>query len=178
MLRVCINCISSQMVAGLLDGGDALSASQDVDYAVPCSSREMIKLLLQRHGRLFTTVSTHDIAVYHQLADRSLDRLCERLELLNDAAPRGIPGFDVEYAQGVLTLRLGPKGTFVLNKQPPNRQIWLSSPVSGPKRYDWCEKGKTWVYAREPDQSLEEELERELSRLLEVPIDLTSYSNE
>jgi frataxin len=25
----------------------------------------------------------------------------------------------------------------VINKQPPNRQIWLSSPVSGPKRYDW-----------------------------------------
>ena len=29
----------------------------------------------------------------------------------------------------------------MLNKQPPNRQIWLSSPVSGPKRYDWVEKG-------------------------------------
>ena len=29
----------------------------------------------------------------------------------------------------------------MLNKQPPNRQIWLSSPVSGPKRYDWVENG-------------------------------------
>lgn len=25
----------------------------------------------------------------------------------------------------------------MLNKQPPNKQIWLSSPVSGPKRYDY-----------------------------------------
>ena len=25
----------------------------------------------------------------------------------------------------------------MINKQTPNRQIWLSSPVSGPKRYDW-----------------------------------------
>ena len=24
-----------------------------------------------------------------------------------------------------------------MNKQPPNKQIWLSSPVSGPKRFDW-----------------------------------------
>ena len=32
-----------------------------------------------------------------------------------------------------------PKGTYVLNKQPPNKQIWLSSPVSGPKRYDWVD---------------------------------------
>ena len=30
-----------------------------------------------------------------------------------------------------------PRGTYILNKQPPNKQIWLSSPVSGPKRYDW-----------------------------------------
>lgn len=25
----------------------------------------------------------------------------------------------------------------MINKQPPNKQIWLSSPTSGPKRYDW-----------------------------------------
>ena len=31
--------------------------------------------------------------------------------------------------QGVLTARLGPYGTYVYNKQTPNRQIWLSSPV-------------------------------------------------
>jgi len=29
----------------------------------------------------------------------------------------------------------------VINKQPPNKQIWLSSPVSGPKRYDWVVSG-------------------------------------
>jgi hypothetical protein len=32
---------------------------------------------------------------------------------------------------GVLTLSLGDRGTYVINKQPPNKQIWLSSP----KRY-------------------------------------------
>ena len=31
--------------------------------------------------------------------------------------------------QGVLTVKLGKLGTFVMNKQTPNRQIWLSSPV-------------------------------------------------
>ena len=48
----------------------------------------------------------------------------------------------------------------MLNKQPPNKQIWLSSPVSGPKRYDWVMReggngeeeagGKgEWVYLRD-----------------------------
>jgi frataxin len=30
-----------------------------------------------------------------------------------------------------------PHGHYVINKQPPNKQIWLASPKSGPKRYDW-----------------------------------------
>jgi len=52
------------------------------------------------------------------------------------------------------------KGTYVLNKQPPNKQIWLSSPISGPKRYDWVVVGESmhqkegsgsgeWVYLRD-----------------------------
>jgi frataxin len=38
-----------------------------------------------------------------------------------------------------MTVNFGPEvGTYVINKQPPNKQIWLSSPKSGPKRFDWC----------------------------------------
>lgn len=36
-----------------------------------------------------------------------------------------------------MTISHSSKGEYVINKQPPNKQIWLSSPVSGPKRYDW-----------------------------------------
>lgn len=57
---------------------------------------------------------------------------------------------------GVLTLKFPPAGTYVLNKQPPNKQIWLSSPISGPKRYDWVAEGGSanetkgeWVYLRD-----------------------------
>jgi frataxin len=48
----------------------------------------------------------------------------------------------------------------VINKQPPNRQVWLSSPISGPKRYDYVVSGEgqsqkedtavgDWVYIRD-----------------------------
>ena len=36
---------------------------------------------------------------------------------------------------------MGEHGTYVLNKQGPNRQIWVSSPVSGPLRFDFDEVG-------------------------------------
>jgi frataxin len=63
---------------------------------------------------------------YHKLADFYLDNLVEYLEEVGDDTTGE---FDVLYSSGVLTLKL-EKGTFVINKQPPNKQIWLSSPLS------------------------------------------------
>lgn len=74
----------------------------------------------------------------------------------------------------------------MINKQPPNRQIWLSSPVSGPKRYDWVllaasqshkedstidsgddgSTGGKWIYLRD-GTSLSELLKKELG--VELP---------
>lgn len=31
--------------------------------------------------------------------------------------------------QGVLNIMMGEHGTWVLNKQTPNRQVWWSSPI-------------------------------------------------
>jgi frataxin len=69
-------------------------------------------------------------------------------------------------------------GTYVINKQPPNKQIWLSSPTSGPKRYDWVLDGEgmhekegtgqgDWVYLRD-GTSLTELLRKELGVSLDL----------
>jgi frataxin len=61
---------------------------------------------------------------------------------------------------GVLTIETQGKGTIVINKQPPNRQLWLASPVTGPMRFDWVVSGESmhekegagtgsWVYLRD-----------------------------
>jgi frataxin len=70
----------------------------------------------------------------------------------------------------------------VLNKQPPNKQIWLSSPISGPKRFDWviAQEGMNskegsgqgdWVYMRD-GSSLTEILRKELGVDLSVDDDV------
>ena len=51
----------------------------------------------------------------------------EEFERMVDDA--GMEDADIELSQGVLTLNLGALGTYVINKQAPNRQIWVSSPV-------------------------------------------------
>ena len=39
---------------------------------------------------------------------------------------------EVNYADGVLNIEMSDSRCYVLNKQQPNMQIWLSSPISGP----------------------------------------------
>ncbi|KAJ3340514.1 Mitochondrial chaperone Frataxin, partial [Kappamyces sp. JEL0680] len=64
-------------------------------------------------------------------------------------------------------------GTYVINKQPPNKQLWLSSPTSGPKRFDWIETERDWVYKRD-GRSLKSLLDEEISKVLGMPIQTPS----
>ena len=67
-------------------------------------------------------------------------------------------------ASGVLNVYLGrEQGTYVINKQSPNQQIWLSSPVSGPARFDFCTKKQKWIYSHTGD-SLHEVLNKEITK--------------
>ena len=78
-----------------------------------------------------------------------------------------------------MTVKIPELGVYVINKQPPNRQIWLSSPVSGPKRFDYVivrdgqdEKQDSgmgeWVYIRD-GQKLTDILRKETGVVLDDP---------
>ncbi|KAI0728638.1 Frataxin [Fomitopsis betulina] len=112
---------------------------------------------------------------YNTYSDATMDQMLESIETLLDDL--GDPHHEVEYSSGVLTLKLGEKATYVINKQPPNKQIWLSSPFSGPKRYDYSESLDEWVYNRD-NSTLGELLDKELSAALgrEVRLGVTRIS--
>ena len=72
---------------------------------------------------------------YLKMTNETLESINDRFsELIEDY--QALEGGDTTLSDGVLTVKLGSHGTYVLNKQTPNKQIWLSSPVSGPYRYD------------------------------------------
>lgn len=100
---------------------------------------------------------------YHKLADYTVHDLLEKLEEYGDSLD--VDGFDIDYGNEVLTLKLGDVGTYVINKQTPNRQIWMSSPVSGPSRFDWDLQNQAWIYRR-TKANLFKVLEDELEELL------------
>ncbi|OVA07966.1 Frataxin/CyaY [Macleaya cordata] len=107
---------------------------------------------------------------FHSLADSTIHDLQEKFEEYGDSVQ--IDGFDVDYGNQVLTLKLGSLGTYVLNKQTPNRQIWLSSPLSGPSRFDWDSSSQAWVYRRTKAKLLQL-LESEVEQLCGKPISLS-----
>ncbi|GER48203.1 frataxin homolog [Striga asiatica] len=119
---------------------------------------------------------------YHRLANSTIHNLLEKLEvivwdvLLGRLQEYGdsveVDGYDVDYGNEVLTLKLGDLGTYVINKQTPNRQIWMSSPVSGPSRFDWDQDSRSWIYRR-TKQDLLKLLETELQKLCGEPVSLS-----
>lgn len=81
---------------------------------------------------------------FHIIADGTLESINSGFERLMDMNP----DIDTDLGQGVLTLNVPSAGTYVINKQPPVKQIWLSSPISGPKKFDFNEETKKWVNQR------------------------------
>lgn len=104
---------------------------------------------------------------YDNVSDATMDSLLESLEVVIDAIDKD--EYEVEYSSGVLTLKLGDHGTYVINKQPPNKQIWLSSPFSGPKRYDYSAEQNVWYYARD-GRRLDHLLNQELTEALNTEV--------
>ena len=116
-----------------------------------------------------------DVAAYHRLSEITLESLQEVYEECADDEPT--LSIEVDYAvwanahahgvqnhrinplplvaqDGVLNVAVGERGHFVLNKQAPNLQLWLSSPISGPLRYDFSTDAKAWVNSRDGHELL------------------------
>ncbi|XP_031558133.1 frataxin, mitochondrial-like [Actinia tenebrosa] len=113
-----------------------------------------------------------NVLSFHNVTDETLEGLSDFFDDLSDhyILP-SLDDYDVQFGDGVLTVKFGGEvGTYVINKQTPNQQIWLSSPKSGPKRYDFV--GNKWVYKRD-QVSLHELLSREMSNITGQDVDLT-----
>ncbi|GJJ09435.1 hypothetical protein Clacol_003657 [Clathrus columnatus] len=128
-----------------------------------------LKLNTCHHSFSEAMLSDLSMEKYHKISEDTMNSLLESLEVYVDLVSD--KQCEVEYSSGVLTLSLGSKGTYVINKQPPNKQIWLSSPLSGPKRYDYLENNNSWTYTRD-GKSLGTLLREELPSLLGTDLEI------
>jgi frataxin len=105
-----------------------------------------------------------DERAFDTLADRTLQHLFAQIDgELEDA--------DVDLRGGILTIALEDGRQYVINKHAPNRQIWMSSPVSGASHYVHDEATGDWRSTRGGDALLPR-LARELAELTGTAIAL------
>jgi len=114
------------------------SASGQTTARTQCS---VVKPPSLRNSAYFSSHTFASEAEFHQIADKTLETIENALE---EQAEEDV---EIQYASGVLAIRLGDHGIWVINKQTPNRQLWWSSPISGPKRYEYVGDG-LWAYTR------------------------------
>ncbi|WP_142848303.1 iron donor protein CyaY [Telmatospirillum sp. J64-1] len=95
-----------------------------------------------------------DESSFHTIADHFLSEIADRIE---DALGDDL---DVELQGGILTIELEDGRQFIVNKHAPNRQVWLSSPVSGAWHFGY-QDGR-WIATKDASVELRELLGQEL----------------
>ena len=133
------------------------SSSSSSSPGTTCSAGSSTHITFPQHAQ-HQYRSFQNEAGFHEVADESLEAIQDAVEELFEDHFEGSGGAaddsevpEVNVASGVLTLSMPPHGTWVLNKQTPNRQIWWSSPISGPRRYEYDAEEGTWLYTRYVD---------------------------
>ncbi|XP_058443723.1 frataxin homolog, mitochondrial [Malaya genurostris] len=140
--------------------------------------RQQQKCFSSMNPNEFIATSLVDSITFEAVCSDTLESLCDYLEQLVEEA-NYLKNADITYGDGVLTVNFGePHGTYVINRQSPNRQIWLSSPISGPKRYDFIPDKSTinegyWVYKHD-GVSLHELLQKEIEKIVKEEVDFFS----
>ncbi|POM76041.1 Frataxin, mitochondrial precursor [Phytophthora palmivora] len=88
------------------------------------------------------TMTEHE---FMELADETLHDIQSWLDGIEEMLEES----DIMFSVRVLKIDLGEHGTWVINRQVPNRQIWWSSPISGPRRYEFDGESGHWVNTRD-----------------------------
>jgi CyaY protein len=78
-------------------------------------------------------------------AEKTLNKIADIVESIDTEC-----AIDVDLHDGILTLST-EQGTFVINRQSAAKEIWLSSPVSGPYHFvfkdgRWCSRANNELF--------------------------------
>ena len=82
--------------------------------------------------------NTRNLSSFINLVDKSLTNI---FESIIDKNYNFIE--DLDLSNGILKIDLKNNKTYIINIQKNNKQIWLSSPFSGPKRFEYI--NNEWV---------------------------------
>ena len=106
-------------------------------------------------------------------AEQEFNESAEKtIEALFDAIEREIGHMaEADLEGGILNVELDDGRVYIINKHAPNRQIWLSSPLSGAHHFALDENSKEWTSTRDGALLLQM-LEAEMASIKGGPVNL------
>lgn len=102
--------------------------------------------------------STNTLTKFISMVDSTLNKIYDEIDKKEYSF---IDNISLE--EGVLTINLKEDKTYVINIQKPNKQIWLSSPFSGPRRFEFNEANNKWIDIHNSNNSLLSLLSKEIN---------------
>ena len=102
--------------------------------------------------------STNTLTKFISMVDSTLNKIYDEIDKKEYSF---IDNISLE--EGVLTINLKEDKTYVINIQKPNKQIWLSSPFSGPRRFEFNETNNKWIDIHNSNNSLLSLISKEIN---------------
>ena len=102
--------------------------------------------------------STNTLTKFISMVDSTLNKIYDEIDKKEYSF---IDNISLE--EGVLTINLKEDKTYVINIQKPNKQIWLSSPFSGPRRFEFNEVNNKWIDIHNSNNSLLSLISKEIN---------------
>lgn len=115
------------------------------------------------HAQFFaSSISTKmNLSLFINIVQKTLDNIYDSIDKKEYSIIDNINLID-----NVLTINIKGQKTYVLNIQKPTRQLWLSSPFSGPKRFEYDIKMSKWYDVHNKKITLYELLNAEINKEL------------
>lgn len=92
--------------------------------------------------------------VYNEMIDRGFNYILDKMEPLSD---------NITEQEGSLSVNIKDLGEYLFNRQPVSYQLWGSSPITGPSRFNL--QGDKWIQEKK-NISLQEFLDLEIKNIL------------
>ena len=117
--------------------------------------------LFSRSLRGFNAFSTDNI--FKSIAADTIYNLCDKI---SEKYENKNETLDVDVADDYLKVNMKGK-EYLISRQTPTRQIWVSSPQSGSLKYDYDNKTKKWYDHKNDKIELEKYLLEEMKTVYE-----------
>ena len=134
------------------------------------------------HNRSFSSIvhtcqqqaTTLSHSQYVSAVESTIENISHRLEDMADDGE--LSGFeelsgevDISVSEGVLSVVCGDEGTFIISRQTPTQQLWLSSPISGPWHYTFDQDKGDWKCTK-GDMPFFDRMDKELTDMLNIEV--------